>query len=285
MGWRSLSPQDLEVGYSPRLAVPDADAYIARYEALSEVARGRIGGRLDQVHGNGALATFDQHGADDGAARPALIFIHGGYWRALDKRQFSFALEPVVAAGGVGLNLNYDLCPAVTLDHVVAQVRGAVLHLWQNADALGIDRARLHLAGHSAGAHLAAMCLNHDWAASGLPAQPFKGALLISGIYDLEPVTHIAVNAEIGLDPAMARRNSPSGKPPAGRPDMLVAVGDAEPDPWIAQSSDYHAACRAAGIPADYWRLANLNHFSAVLPLADPRHPLTVALKRMMTLG
>ena len=128
------------------------------------------------------------------------------------------------------------------------------------------------------------MCLNADWSRSGLPAEPFKGAVALSGVFELEPVLHISVNDDVRLDGAMARRNSPLLHPPRWRMPLLLAAGEEEPAGWIAQSADFHAACRAQGNAAEFWRLAGKNHFSILGVLAEPRHPLTLALLRIMGL-
>lgn len=284
LDWRTLQGAELEQHFNPRAAVTDFQAWLDDYRRLSDAAAARFpDSRTDLRYGPGPLQTLDVHRARDGEL-PTLIFFHGGYWRGLDKRDTTFALEPVVAAGALAINVNYDLCPAVTLDRVVEQARAAVAWVWQHAGELGADRERMFVAGHSAGAHLAAMCLGHDWGRNGLPANPVQGITAISGVYELEPVLHTTVNAEIRLDLGMARRNSPTLHPPGTRVPVLIAVGDAETEGWIAQSIDFHAACRAAGTAADLWRLAGEHHFSILTRLADARHPLTTALRRQMGL-
>jgi arylformamidase len=276
--WRDLPSGTLERHFNPRASVPDFEQWFARFIDWSATARPALGGTLDVRYGPGRLMTADIH-PGRGPDAPILVFVHGGYWRALDKREQSFVLAPFVAAGATAVNLNYDLCPAVTVADIVGEVRAAVAWVRREPAVPG-DRTKLHLAG----AHLVAMCLNHDWARDGLPATPIASATLISGIYDLDPVLHVSVNADIRLDGPMARAQSPLRHPPTIRCPTLIAVGEAEPEGWIAQSSDYHAACRAAGIAADYWRLADEHHFSILKLFTDPHHPLVMAIKRRMGL-
>jgi arylformamidase len=283
MNWRDLAESEIEFHFNPRAGFADFQRVFDRWAALSEAARRRLPTLADLRYGAGPLQTLDLHGAG-GGPKPVLVFIHGGYWRALDKRDVSFVAAPFVERGAVVCNLNYDLCPQVTLDRVVAEIHEAIAWIWRKAPAFGGDRDRIFLAGHSAGAHLAVMCLTHDWRRAGLPAQPIKGVAAVSGVYELEPVLKTTINAEIRLDLDMARRNSPTLAPPRSDARLLVAVGDAEPDGWIGQSADFHAACRSAGQAADLWRLAGENHFTIMLPLADARHPLTHAILRQMEL-
>ena len=285
MNWRDLTAAEREIHFSPRLAIPDFESYFEWQEEMSRAATTRLDGELDIRYGDGPLAVLDVHRPDGNAtAAPIFIFIHGGYWRSSDKLRVRFAVEPFVRAGALAINVNYDLCPDVTLDTIVAEIRQAVAWAWREGRRFGGDPDRLFIAGHSAGAHLAVMAMTHDWVKAGLPGNPIRGATSISGIFDLEPVLHIAVNQDVRMDGDMARRNSPMRQPPVARVPLLIAVGDEETAGWIAQSIDFHAACRARGVQADLWRMGGHNHLSILQPLGDPRHPLTVAMLRQMGL-
>lgn len=293
MDWRRLPAAELEAHYNPRIAVPDFARHFEAYKTRSAESHARIGGQFDLRYGPGPLQTYDLHapaqatgdGAKPGQAKnaPLLIVVHGGYWRGLDKSLHGFLVEPFFKAGAVVANINYDLCPAVSLDAIVRQTQEAIAHLAAKASSFGADPARLHLLGHSAGAHLVAAAYALPWPAD-LGARPKPASLtLVSGIYDPEPVLHIPVNAEVGLDGATARRNNVIAQPlrlPQSR--VLVAVGDAEPASWIEQSLDFHAACRDVGTPADLMRISGGNHFSILYALAEAKQPLASALIRMM---
>ena len=142
------------------------------------------------------------------------MFIHGGYWQALDRKDFSFVAERLVEAGAAVALVGYDLAPAVDMDTIVGQIRAAIAWLYRNADAHGFDPDRICLAGHSAGGHLAAMALATDWTAFGLPADLVKGVCAISGVFDLEPIRLCYLNEVVRLDAEQARRNSPVLLPP-----------------------------------------------------------------------
>ena len=144
-----------------------------------------------------------------------LVYIHGGYWRALDKRDASFVAPPFVAAGALVVVPNYALCPAASIDEIVRQQRAALAWVWRHAAAHGGDPERIVVAGHSAGGHLAATMLATDWPGvdPGLPADLVKGALSLSGVFELEPLRHAPFLApDLQLDAAAAEAPQP-GRP------------------------------------------------------------------------
>ncbi len=278
------TPAALEAAYNPRVAVPDAETYLAAYAARAEDARARLDGRLDIAYGDASGERLDIFAPPDAEGAPIQVFIHGGYWRALDKSDFSHLAEPLVDAGACAVMVGYDLCPAVTLDTVVREVRNAIRWVYENAASFGGDASRLFVSGHSAGAHLAVMAMARDWAAEGLPGDVIKGVFAVSGVYELLPVTRISVNAEIGLDADCALRNSPTLHPPGPVAPLAISVGGDEPREWIAQSEDLYAACRKRGVACDFTRVPGVHHFSIVDELARGESALFRALADQMGL-
>lgn len=277
--WRKLSQDQLEAQYNPRAAVPEFQQHFDAYIAKSAAARDAIGGDYDLRYGPGPLQTYDLHkpkNAKPGA--PLVVMIHGGYWRGLDKNTMTFALLPYLDRGAVVVNLNYDLCPQVTLDAIVREVQEALAHIAGKATEWGADPAKLHVIGHSAGAHLAAMAAAAPWP-KDLGAQPQVASLgLISGVFALEPVLKISVNETIRLDAAMAARNSVTAFPPKIKGPVHVSYGSDEPEAWRYQSIDFHQACLAAGTRSTLLEVAGGNHFTIKFAAADPAHPLCAAL-------
>jgi arylformamidase len=282
--WRKLSSGQLEANFNPRVAVPDFERHFLGWTERSAAAKAKLPGEYDLRYGTGPLQTFDLHRSSDPMSAALVVLIHGGYWRGLDKSTMTFAAEPFVQAGAVVVNLNYDLCPKVTLDTIVRQMQEALVHVGAKAAVWGADASKLHVIGHSAGAHLAAMMVAAPWPDDLPPHPPVASLGLVSGVYDLEPVLHISVNQDIRLDGAMAARNSvmrfPPGPGSALRGPVLVAVGDDEPPGWQAQSTDFHQACRNAGTSGQMMRIGGANHFNILYPLADPAKPLGAALLR-----
>jgi len=281
MEWRGLTADELEAQYNPRRAVPDFEVHFKAYKERSEQTRAKHLGRYDIRYGTGPLQTYDLYpGSKPGA--PLFVIVHGGYWRGLDKNLHSFMIEPYLAAGCAVANINYDLCPAVTVDQIVRQTQEAVAHLAKHAGEYNADAGKLVLFGHSAGAHLAAAAYALPWPADLGPCPYPAGLALVSGVYDLEPVLHISVNQEVRLDGAMAARNSLLRQPLKLKARTLVAVGGLEPQAWLDQSLAFHAACRDAGTPAHAMTIAGSNHFSVLYAASDARQPLTGAILEML---
>ena len=284
MTYQDLSREALELAFNPRATARDLDERLAASAAASTDARARLDCVLDVRYGPGENETLDIFPAAAGSGAPVLLFIHGGYWRAMDKNDYSFIADVFQPAGATTVVINYDLCPTVTLDTIVEQSNRSIAWTWRNIADYGGDPDRLYVSGNSAGGHLTAMALAHDWAAEDLPADVIKGAIPITGVMDCEPVLDITVNAEVRLEPEAARRLSPLRNPPRRALPLLVAVGGAEPPLWIKMSADYAALCREHGIECEYMEMPDHDHFDIGRAVGDPKSPLAQAMLRMMDL-
>jgi arylformamidase len=203
------------------------------------------------------------------AKLPVLVFFHGGYWQELSKEASAFAARQCLANGIAYAAVGYTLAPAATLSEIVAECRAAVSWFRRSGDTMGIDPDCLVVAGSSAGAHLAAMtALPTPLDAPG--SSPVKGAVLVSGIYDLEPLIGTSINAALSLDPATAARNSPLRQPLKGFPPSLVCWGENETDQFKRQSRTFAQALQEAGTDCVEFETAARNHFDVILDLADP---------------
>jgi len=280
--WRQADDETLEQHFNPRAALgAKAEPLIRGFSEMAEDAREDILGWYDFRYGPNPLQTYDVHPPvldSMGSPAPMLVFIHGGYWRVLDKSDHTWFAPHFVAAGALAVNLNYDLCPAVTLDEIVIEARHAVAHLYRQAENFSCDRDRLFVAGHSAGAQLAAMLLHHDWTTDGLPADVIKGAACISGIYEPEVVMRISVNQDVRLDADMAARNNCLTRPPRNGAPVIVAVGGDEPEGWRQQSESYAEVCRQAGSEVTYLEVAGTNHFTVAEELTKRGSALVQAM-------
>ena len=287
MTYRNLSPEALELEFNPRAVARNLDERLAVSAAASAETRARLDCVLDVRYGPGAKETLDIFPAADsgtGPGAPVHLFIHGGYWRAMDKSDYSFIADAFQPAGATTVVINYDLCPTVTLDTIVEQSNRSIAWTFRNIAEYGGDPERLHVSGNSAGGHLTAMALAHDWETEGLPADIIKGAAPITGVFDCEPVLDITVNEEVRLEPEAARRLSPLRNPPRRALPLLVAVGGAEPRLWIKMSEDYAALCHEHGIECEYLEMPGQDHFDISRAVGDPESPLARAMLRMMGL-
>ena len=236
--WRDYDQAGLDGQYGTRDQIGDQyESWTERWRRESEAARAAFRPVLDIAYGphpRQRLDLFAPHrptGHD-----PVVMFFHGGFWRSRDKADYSYVANGLSGLGYVTAVVNYPLCPADTLDTVVESARLAGHWLLRNAAQHGGDPSRLYVSGHSAGAHLAVMMFCGG--AAELPAGAIKGAVVTSGIYELEPVRLCFANADVRLDEAQVARLSPVRLPLAGlQGPVLVAYGTAETEEFAYQAN------------------------------------------------
>ncbi len=283
--WLTLTLKEREAHFSPRVAVPSADTYLENAAKAAAAAREQLAGasHFNVRYGSGAKQTIDVlKGPSNGQAAPVVLFIHGGYWRALDKDDHTHLALPFVDAGAVFLNINYDLCPDVTVSTIVNEIRAGLIWAAQHSEGYGGDPDRIFLYGHSAGAHLAGMMMTETFSPDALRPEQVRGVFAISGIYEPEIARTLAVNEEISLDAAEAARNDVLQRTPCQAWPTLVAAGGAEPSGWVEQSRAFEALLRDHDIPVEFVTAENCNHFSFLEILSDSNHPLvTKMLERL----
>jgi arylformamidase len=270
--------------YNNRELVPEHPQYLARWAESSARARSTMTCYLDRAYGEQPGETIDIFPARKGDGS-CMMFIHGGYWRALDKKDFSF-LAPAWVDAGVSLAVvNYDLCPRVTMDEIVRQMLRASRWLWLNAEEYGMDQDRLYLAGHSAGGHLTAMLMCALWPVfdRALPKDLWKGGLAISGLYDLRPLLEVDwLNGDLRLDTTAALKLSPAFMPPATRAPVMTCVGGDESSEFLRQNSLLGGRWRAAF--AGDIEMPGRHHFSVIDGLAEQKSALFAGARRLMKL-
>lgn len=268
---------DFEAEYNARAAIPDHPRIFDDWARRSAEVRQRDSVSEDLSYGPGPRQTLDLFPAQDPDA-PLVVYLHGGYWQWNDKAGFSFIAPPLVREGVTVAVLNYPLCPDADIPAIAESVRQALGWLWTGAERLRFDRDRMVLAGHSAGAHLAACAMTTDWAARDLPADLIKGALLVSGVYDLRPLVHTTMNDALRLTGETAAQASPIDMQPTMRGRVEVAFGGLESGEFIRQSRDFGATWAARGATIAELDLTDRHHLSVVEDLATPDGRLTRAL-------
>lgn len=270
-----------EAAFNPQRSVPDFQEASRRRAPLNEAALALPNRIPDLAFGPGPLHRLDLYRPEGTGPFPVHGFLHGGYWRAQDKQNFAFIAPQLLRRGIMVAVLNYDLCPAVTLDGTVASALDGIAWLARNIAAHGGDPARLSLSGHSAGAHLAAAALATDWPSRGIAADVIKGALLISGIYDPLPAMRTTVNAEIRLTPEIAARQNYEALPPRLSCPAWVVAGGEEPAPWIDQSVRYAHHLRRHGLRPGLMVVPDHHHFDILDQYAEPDSDLSRLLARV----
>lgn len=275
---QTWNPQWLDSMYNNRLLVPGYAAHFTRWVADSGHARQQQPCLLDVAYGEQPGETLDIFPASGGSpaqGAPVLVFIHGGYWRALDKADHSFIAPAFTQAGACVVVLNYALCPAVTIPEIVQQMVKALAWTWRHIAAQGGDPARITVAGHSAGGHLAAMLLACDWPAHApdLPNALVNNALSISGLYDLEPIRQTPFLHDLQLTPEQVRQASPVLLPPPPQGTLYSVAGGDESEEFLRQNQLIQQAWGAETVPVCE-SLPGLNHFSVLEALITPDHRL-----------
>ena len=268
-----LTPEFCERGYNIRAAVPDHSEYFRRWAEESARVRASVRCALDVRYGRRPKETLDLF---PGSGRGLLLFIHGGYWRGFDKSDYSYLAPPFVSAGFDVAVINYDLCPDVDIGTITGECRNALAWLANHGAAHGVAADKVVVSGHSAGGHLAAMLHATDWSADGIDPAVLKGSVSISGVFDLEPLIHTAMNTDLRLNVDNAAAWSPVRLQPTVSTPLLLAVGAIETSEFLRQSRLQWEAwpqVRPAG-SAGPMLLADCHHFSAVDCLADTTHAL-----------
>lgn len=229
--------------YDNRARIPGHPAILAQWARESAAALLRHPDMLECAYGPWPAERLDVF-PSAGSAAPVLVYIHGGYWRALGKRDQSFVATPFVDAGAMVVLPGYALCPAVRIDDIVLQLVSALAWVHRHAREHGGDPGRIVVAGHSAGGHLATMLLACDWpaVAPDLPARLVAAAMSISGLYELEPLRQAPfLAADIRLTQASVERLSPA-RFPAPRGRLVTVVGGDESEEFRRQSALIAAA-------------------------------------------
>jgi arylformamidase len=281
--YKNYTKEEMEFHFDPQKAAPDHALWSERRNQASQKVRHTLKSFLDVPYGNSPRQKLDIFPAEKTGA-PVLVYFHGGYWRSGSKEQNCHFAELFGEAGATAVVVEYDLCPQVTVTDIVKQARAAIAWTYKNISRYGGDPAKLYISGLSAGGHLVAMALAHEWEKDGLPRDAIKGATAISGVYDLDAVLHIEVNKEIRLTPESARENSPFDHPPRCRAPLIVAVGGAEPGGWKKQSEKFFTLCKEHGVPCEYLEIPGAHHYSLGVLLADPESPLARAMLKQMGL-
>jgi arylformamidase len=284
--WRDYDQEGLDRAYDQTVWAPSMADIQKRQAANSEAARRRLGQPQRLAYGPSPIEGLDLFKARQPNA-PIMVFIHGGAWLRGEAKNFAYPAEMLVDAG-----VNFvvaDFAPLNSFDGdltvMAAQVRRAIAFAWRNAAQYGGDSSRFYLAGHSSGAHLAAVALTADWRREFDIAPDFiKGALLMSGMYDLKPVRLSKRSDYVKFTDAMEDAMSPQRHLDGLHAPLTVTVGTKDSPEFIRQARDFVAAVQAAGKPAELIEAPEYNHFDLSESLGNPYGPNGRAALKLMGL-
>lgn len=268
---------DNNAAYDNRAAVPEHPQIFTQWAkdaaVFREVAAKDGRAELDISYGPSKRQYIDLFTAKEPNA-PLAMFIHGGYWRALDPKFHSHVAKGLNERGVTVAVAGYDLCPQVSIADIIEQARAATLFLWRRFGQ------RIMVYGHSAGGHLAAALIATDWTKLDPEASAdlVPAAYSISGLFDLTPLIHTAMNADLKLDEATARASSPLFWPvPKGRV-LDSVVGGAELPEFLRQARSIVDVWSKDKVEMRHEEIRGANHFTVIAPLADAHSKMTERL-------
>lgn len=268
------SLEELDKEYDIDASVEDFIPITTKFVEDSAKAREELECTLDIPYGPTIAEKLDVFHGEPGG--PVIIFIHGGYWKALTSKIFSFIAPGLVARGATVVIPTHALCPSVSMDEIVRQHRAVVAWTYKSIASYGGDPNRIIMSGHSAGGHGAVMTMLTDWENDyDLPADVIKAGCAISGLFDLRPLPFTFVQQELQLNGEEVLRNSPILNIPETAPPLLVTRGSEQTSEFLRQTDDFYEVWKAAGLEVELLAQAGVNHFSELLPLAEADSELT----------
>lgn len=272
----------MEQQYNNRARVPEHLQIMEEWARQAATFRTEHAGAiLDIAYGPGQRNTYDLFPAASGTTAQGLtaLFIHGGYWQALEKSSFSHMARGLNARGFDVTVANYSLCPEVRVSDIVSEIQKIAGHVYKT------HGRRLLVVGHSAGGHLAATLMATNWSERGLPTDLVPAAMPISGLFDLSPLIETSINNALALDSNEASAVSPIkwSRPDAGR--YCAVVGGEESDEYLRQSRLLVETWSGLNLRGVLNVQSGANHFTVINPLADPGSPLTATLAELALAG
>jgi arylformamidase len=270
--WRGYDQAGLDAQYATRAQIGDQyDAWAERWRRASAATRTQRTARLDLAYGSHPRQKLDLFpAAEHERTGPLAVFFHGGFWRSRDKSDYSYVADGLAGLGGSAALINYPLCPEASLGEVTRSARMAVRWLIDHVGDFGIAPRSLFVCGHSAGAHLAAMCFCGDGSdPAELPPGAINGALLSSGLYELEPTRLSFANADLRLNEDQVRALSPARLAPASLAGpILISYGGAETEEFAWQAETFAQAISHGGAKVKTITVPDANHYTIVPQLA-----------------
>ncbi len=271
----AVDEQWLDKMYNNRALVPNFAQYFSAWQSDSEKARLNQQAILDVAYGKGTKESLDLFPSKTPHS-PVIVFIHGGYWRSLDKADHSFVAPAFNEMGACVVVPNYDLCPNVTIPQIVMQMVKCLAWVHKNIKHWGGDPRQIHVVGHSAGGHLAAMLMACNWSQynADLPHDLIKNALSISGLFDLTPLCKTPfLKDSIRLSDSDAVRCSPAFFPAPSAGKLISVAGGSESAEFIRQNRLIQEAWGEHRVPICE-ELPGQNHFGILSALITPHHRL-----------
>ncbi len=270
--YKNYTKEQLDNEYNNQAKVKNFKNFVLEWAALSATARDELPTTTTCIYDESSKQKLDiiYPTVPSQSVVPVQIFFHGGYWKALSREIFYFVSRSFADHGVATVIVDYELIPTIDMAELIRQCRQSVAYIHQNAEELGLNSNEIHVSGHSAGGHIAAMCLATDWPnfQSGLPDQIIKSAVGVSGLYDLLPISKCFLQDDLKLSSMDVTGLSPTHITAPKSGDMHFIVGAAEGPEYINQSETlakvWPNVSQAPNILEPY------NHFTIMSAYADP---------------
>ncbi|MFK7836161.1 MAG: alpha/beta hydrolase [Sulfitobacter sp.] len=279
-----MAQEELDFQLSPSLSAKDAQDSLTGMVTRTVTASKdpSLTFRADVAYGPDARQRFDvfSPSAPGAPARPCLVFLHGGFWQEGDKSVSGFAAQTFAALGWACVSVGYTLTPQATLTEIVTEVSTALHHIHTHAGDLGIDPERIVLAGHSAGAHLAA-CILTNATGSGCHTM-LAGAVLISGVYELAPIARSYVNDLARISEHEVTTLSPARLMPGTQMPVHLLIGADEPEAFQLQTDVLADVWRPAAPRLSVHRASGRDHFDVLEELNTAGSPTLERIQMMI---
>jgi arylformamidase len=266
-----MDQQALDEAYDQEIWAPNRALVVDRRKAASARARAIFGAPARVAYGPSEHEQLDIFNCGVKGA-PINVFVHGGAWRRNVAADYALQAEPLVRSGAHSVIIDFinvdqaggDLFP------MYEQVRRALAWVHRNAENFGGDRDRLYVSAHSSGSHLAGVVLARGLREEGLPPDAIKGAVLLSGMYDLAPVRLSKRSTYVKFNDAMVEQLSGQRYLDGLHAPLVLAYGTCETPEFQRQSRDFAAALKAKGKPVELIEGLAYNHFELLETLANP---------------
>lgn len=278
---------ELDAAYNQDAYVPNAPQIRERFASDSDETRARIGRPDRAAYGPSDIEKLDIYRVKRKGA-PIHVHIHGGAWRRGSAAASGYLAENFLTAGAhfVAPDFVWVQDAGGDLTAMADQVRRSIAWVYNNAAFFGGDPKKIYLSGHSSGAHLAAVALVTNWERDfSVPNDIIKGAMCISGMYDLKAVRLSSRNSYVKFDDEMEQALSPQRHIDKLNVPILVAYGTCETPEFQRQNREFAAAVQRAGKPVELLVRTNYNHFETDESLGNPFGVLGRAALKQMNLA
>ncbi len=283
--YKGMTAEQLAEAYNVFLTIVDPLGWLQTNRVRAQQVEAELKPLKDLAYGEAPIQKLDIYAPADAKNAPVLIDIHGGGWTAGSKNPRALEAQAVNANGAIWVPIDYGLAPEYSMDQMIDHVRRAICWVYLNIARYGGDPNRLFVFGNSAGAHLAGTTLMPGWPHKyGIPEDVIKGAVLTSGIFDLEGHVHARTGPQEALKMTLkdAWRASPLHHLPERLLPIIVAYGEDELREFILESKNYAVALKKAGFDVALIEVPAAHHFDMINELANTQGQLFKAVKEML---